>query len=122
AVPNLTATNTLYVANFRESATRQEMARVGLSMLSSEVFDQWVALGRKYPDGLLKLEPSDLSSLLVPKPVAKKSGAIRAYRYAVKLLLSGRSQDARALADNWVEGIRPKITTQSSTTKIKRIA
>src|SRR5262249_6090331 len=105
AVPRLTATNTLYVGAFRRRVKREEMAALGLSLLTSEASDRWSERVRNYPDGLLKFEPSDYSNLLVPSP-RTGSGTVRVYCTAVGHLLAGRCNDARSIADAWVQSGR----------------
>lgn len=99
--PQLTATNTLYVGRFRAKQSVTSMAAWGLALLSSRVFEQWKQRARIYPDGLHKMEPSDLKNLMIPRPGAIK-GALKAYRVAVELLHGKKPELARSYADSWL--------------------
>ncbi|MGA7413204.1 MAG: N-6 DNA methylase [Bryobacteraceae bacterium] len=99
----LAATNTLYVITERTPMAMDERAAWALSLLSSETRRQVRAQLRRYPDGLAKLEPHDISGLqlLTPKRIA---GSRVAYHRAIKLLLSGEIEAATAIADRSVVG------------------
>ena len=100
AMPRLAATNTLYVVRFSGKITTDEKAAWALSMLTSEVRQRLKAVGRVYPDGLLKLEPNDLGSLPLPVP-PRIEGAADYYAEAVKALLSDSPEESARMADAW---------------------
>jgi len=86
SMDELTATNTLYVTTFKEFATRFEVA---LGFLASSVWAQAQALRRRYPDGLLKLEPGELASLrLVP---LRMKGSKACYVEAAAAIRAGQA-------------------------------
>jgi adenine-specific DNA-methyltransferase len=99
-MPNLTATNTLYVVNFTDSLLRkQQRIGVAMSLLTSDVRDQMREKGRTYAAGLLKYEPSDLLALQVPK-VGKVVADWAAYRRAIRALNEGDELGCRKIADS----------------------
>ncbi len=65
-VKHLTATNTLYVMRFSPKLTSLDRARVAESLQKPETIAQVASLLRRYPGGLLKLEPSDFCALRLP--------------------------------------------------------
>ncbi len=95
---DLSATNTLYVAAFREKLSRQEKHAWAISMLTSVVARQVARSTRVYADGLTKLEPGQIARLRIPKPGRVKK-AVSTYKEICSLFLSGRKRDARELAD-----------------------
>jgi len=99
--PKLTATNTLYVGAFRAPLTSNQKYSWALSLLTSQVQKQIGRVKRVYADGLAKFEPSQINALEIPVP-RQITNARSAYRKAVKLLLSGASNSAAALADSSV--------------------
>lgn len=99
-LPRLTATNTLYVITFVSAKTADEKAAWAMWLLTTKAQRRLRAIGRRYADGLLKFEPGDIGRLIVDRPV-KTSGAYRAYKRAVKLLLSGKRRESRGIADAW---------------------
>jgi adenine-specific DNA-methyltransferase len=100
-MPRLTATNTLYLARFRQRLSREAQAAWGLALLTSRARESWTSLVRVYPEGLVKAEPGDLCEVQIPFPT-RYEGAEKAYMRAVGLLLSGEGERARELADSWV--------------------
>jgi adenine-specific DNA-methyltransferase len=96
----LSATNTLYVVRFPESWHDDEKAAWALTVLTTEAAAALRAIGREYPDGLVKYEPGDLSELHVRRPRRIK-GAFQVYRRAVAALLAGEGSKCRRLADRW---------------------
>jgi len=102
--PGLTATNTLYVARFKEARTLEERSAIGLSLLTSVARAQLKARQRLYAGGLCKFEPSDLSQISLP-PCLKQEGCIKEYSLALNLLLSGNLDEASQVADKAV-GLR----------------
>ncbi len=102
--PGLSATNTLYTVHFHRRLPHAMRASWALSLLSSHVAAQHATLGRRYSDGLLKFEPRDVMNLVVPVPPASSEGAEIAYQKAVRALLGGNPNQARAIADEHVLG------------------
>jgi hypothetical protein len=102
--PGLNATNTLYVVSFRDSLTAEERASWCMSFLSSFTRAAARGVARLYADGLSKLEPGDISRLPLIRP-EKANGAKETYEEVVRLLLSGRGEEAEAAADRWL-GLR----------------
>lgn len=96
----LKATNTLYVVRFKENLTLEQKAAWGLALLTSSARTTLLDLARRYPDGLIKYEPSDLAAVSLPVP-QKTSGAIGAYKEAVDALLKGHPELAASYADRW---------------------
>ncbi|GEM_PF-925496 len=103
---NLVATNTLYVVSPKERITREEQAAWFLSLLTTETRDQAATHTRRYPDGLAKFEPRDISRLRLPSP-KRIPGSRERYHRAIKLLLSGNIQSAIEIADASV-GQKPR--------------
>jgi adenine-specific DNA-methyltransferase len=99
-MPNLVATNTLYVVNFtnRLLKVRQRLG-IAMSLLSSDVRDQMRERGRPYAAGLLKHEPCDLLGLQVPK-VGTLVAEWGAYRQALQALRGGDEVECRRIADS----------------------
>lgn len=98
-MPNLVATNTLYVANFVEARlTEAQRLGVAMSLLTSDVRDQMRGKGRAYAAGLLKYEPSDLLSLRVPAPDEIVTDWV-SYRRALRALREGEENECRKIAD-----------------------
>jgi hypothetical protein len=112
-MPTLNATNTLYAVRFRKRLSFDQKAAWCLSLLTTTARDQLLRVGRRYPDGLLKYEPHDLTAVSVPQPPLRK-GAARVYSRAIKNLLKGNIKQASQIADSWF-GIEtaPYVTTTS---------
>ncbi len=102
----LAATNTLYVVSLKRAMSVDEQAAWGLSILSSYTRNQVHARVRRYPDGLKKLEPHDISSLRLLPPRHLRD-SLETYRKAVRFLLSGDTPAAKSLADESVIWQRP---------------
>ena len=98
----LTATNTLYTVHFHQPLPLSEKAAWALSLLSSSVAAQYAKIGRCYSKGLLKFEPRDVMSLVLPVPQDLGAQALRSYEQAVDALLQGNIDTARRLADPFV--------------------
>jgi adenine-specific DNA-methyltransferase len=101
-MPALSATNTLYVVRFRTGDLDEQFA-VALGLLTSDTREFVRKITRRYPDGLCKLEPSDLCMLPLPR-IRKGSivgSAQQHYAEVIKLLLGGDTSEAVALADRW---------------------
>lgn len=97
-MPNLSATNTLYVVKFRESLSRNQKCAWALALLTTGVRRSLKARCRLYADGLEKYEPSDLAGLVVPQPPRVQNARIF-YRRAVEALLRNDEKAASAIAD-----------------------
>ena len=97
----LTASNTLYGVRFPSIEDPEEQASWCLSMLSSTTAESRGRLTRQYPQGLPKLEPSDIANLAVRRPKTKVD-ALSLYRSATKLIMAGRPGAAQAIADEWL--------------------
>jgi adenine-specific DNA-methyltransferase len=110
-IEQLTASNTLYCVRFRSPLSNDAKAAWALSLLTTTARRQLLPLGRRYPDGLLKFEPSDLNRVLLLRP-GKIAGAEQAYRLAVKHLLSGSAAEAQSVADGWMENSRPDALSE----------
>lgn len=98
----LTITNTLYGIRFLNGMDLDEKAAWCLSMMSSTTVTSRSRLVREYPQGLLKLEPSDMSRLAVRRPKTT-AGARTLYRQAADLVMREELEAAQALADRWLE-------------------
>lgn len=100
-MPNLNATNTLYVVKFLNEVSRAQRFAWALSLLTSPVQKQIDRVKRVYADGLSKLEPGQIANLDLPVPPSIGS-AVSVYRKACKLYLRGERHDAVAIADEAV--------------------
>lgn len=105
SAPELTASNTLYVVEFRPHITPQDRYAWALSLLSSRSHVCVLRLLRLYADGLRKHEPKDLLRIEMPQPCKPHSlPQIKdLYQEAVCLHLRGQQADARRIADENVE-------------------
>jgi adenine-specific DNA-methyltransferase len=97
---NLSATNTLYTVRFLHERSLDHQAAWAMSLLTTETQEMLATRGRRYAGGLIKYEPSDISGMLIRRPV-RVMGAYNAYLKAVSLLLSGRTMESRRSADTW---------------------
>lgn len=86
SIPRLSATNTLYIASFRDSTDEDERAAWAETLLHPEVRAQVKRSVRIYTDGLSKLEPADIEDLVVPRPWRKRSAARRYEQRIARLL------------------------------------
>ena len=100
--PGLTVSNTLYGVRFPTVTSLDEQAAWCLSMLSSTTSESRARLVRQYPQGLLKLEPSDVARLAVRRPKYPE-GALEFYRQAVEMVMAGRAEHVQTLTDEWLE-------------------
>ena len=96
--PGLTATNTLYLGNFKEKMSLNRKYAWALAILTSAVQRQIKQRNRIYADGLVKLEPSQIGSLEIPIP-GKITNACSIYRKAILHLLAGKPEASAELAD-----------------------
>ena len=110
---DLAATNTLYVVTAKQKQSAEERAAWALSLLSTASRRQVQDLVRRYPDGLPKLEPHDLSALRLPPPVTVKD-ATENYTRAIALLRAGDEQSAVAIADGHVRPLTKASTHSAS--------
>jgi adenine-specific DNA-methyltransferase len=101
-MPRLTATNTLYVVQFRNARTLDERAAWGVSLLSTYARNQLGERGRLYADGLLKFEPGDLLDLQLPTPPTT-AGALGCFERATAAFISDNVSRAAAIADEWLK-------------------
>jgi adenine-specific DNA-methyltransferase len=101
SMDGLNATNTLYVVRFlKADLLKNEQAAWALALLTSRARQSLQSIKRRYPDGLLKIEPGDLAKLRIPTPT-RIEGALKQYRVATKYLLAGDEKAATRLADEW---------------------
>jgi adenine-specific DNA-methyltransferase len=97
-MPALNATNTLYVALFKNADENQRYG-YALALLTTGVRRQLRRAGRRYPDGLVKYEPSALAGLRIP--LLKEKLVFRTlYVRAFDALLTGKPAEARSIADS----------------------
>lgn len=96
----LSASNTLYVVRFLTRMKQDEKAAWALGLLTTFCRHQVRIAGRRYPDGLVKHEPKDLHSLLIPQPPATKKG-IETLEAAVSELVAGNTRQAIRIADQF---------------------
>ncbi|MEI9954137.1 MAG: hypothetical protein WDO74_35700 [Pseudomonadota bacterium] len=116
----LTATNTLYVVNFKQGfRTPNARVAIALVLLTSTAKQELEKCARSYADGLSKFEPAELREVRVPVPrIAPGGRAI--LNLATAHLLAGREAEARALADGWLKTsvkaeLAPPFARQAST-------
>ena len=98
---HLTATNTLYVVQFKPHLSEDERYGWAIGLLSSLARQYLQSCGRIYPDGLVKYEPGDLLGAPIPVP-SQFDGAKPLYSKAIALLLRGREDEAMSIADKWL--------------------
>lgn len=96
---DLTATNTLYTVHFKDSPSLGEKAAWALALLGTTAAEQYAEIGRCYSKGLLKFEPRDVMSLMVPPPKDKTDKALTVYQGVIGDLLAGRVERARDIAE-----------------------
>jgi hypothetical protein len=105
SMPSLVATNTLYVVRFLCGKNQDERAAWAMWLLTSEAATELSQIGRRYPDGLLKFEPGDISRLSVPRALCT-AGAYKAYLHAVDVLIAGNPLESQKLANRWFAPLR----------------
>lgn len=111
----LTATNTLYTVHFRKRRPLREKAAWALSLLCSTVANQYDEIGRCYSKGLLKFEPRDVMSLMLPTPTDMSDIAIEVYLAVIEDLLAGKVGRAREVAERFVlQGRKPSVSSPRS--------
>jgi adenine-specific DNA-methyltransferase len=99
-MPDLAATNTLYVVQFIQRLARDDRAAWAMWLLTTDASRELDRIGRRYADGLVKYEPGDVADLPIRKPL-RISGAFEDYLRAVRLLVKGRKAASRRVADAW---------------------
>jgi hypothetical protein len=99
-MPQLTATNTLYVVEFPEGTNSDLRATIALALLTSKAQEGFTKCSRRYADGLIKYELGDLRDVNIPV-VRPRHGAKAAYKGAIIALLGGEAIEAHKIADNW---------------------
>lgn len=103
----LSATNTLYIVNFKDhSLSHEEKAAWSLSFLSSHTRQHLRSVGKVYGDGLIKYEPGSLMGLPLAVPT-RSHGAAERYKMAIAYLTSGDTEKAVKIADEWTFGASP---------------
>ncbi len=90
--PGLTATNTLFVIH---KLCEFEMLDLAVGILASKARRQIARKRRWYPSGLMKIEPTELSSVRIPWPIRHASR--QGYSNACELLQSGSYKEADGL-------------------------
>ena len=93
----ITATNTLYSVRFKDDLSVSEQSAWALMIFTESVQAQLQRVLRRYPDGLVKIEPGDLGRLVVPTP-GKDRGSLNAYRDAVDCAMEGDMAGAAKIA------------------------
>lgn len=96
---DLNATNTLYVITFAPRISADQRYGYALSFLCSRVQRQLRKTARRYADGLIKYEPSSITSLRLP-PLPQRADIRSLYQEAVRCLLAGERHAARRIADD----------------------
>lgn len=102
SMPHLCATNTLYVVTFKNNIPRSEKYAWALSLLTSSARKSLRSNCRIYAVGLRKYEPSDLSEIILPKPLNART-ARKCYRQAVEALLRNDESQAISIADKFFD-------------------
>jgi adenine-specific DNA-methyltransferase len=99
-MPRLNATNTLYIVRFKAHYSQDEKSSWALSLLAATLAGTAARYIRRYPDGLLKLEPRDLGEIPLRRPT-KIKGAQKAYAATVKAFLAGKTSDVIQTLHDW---------------------
>ena len=97
----LTASNTLYGIKFPAMETIDEKAAWCLSLMSTVSAESRARLVRRYPQGMLKLEPGDVANIKMQKPTSIP-GALVKYREAAELAITGNIAASRSISDEWL--------------------
>ena len=100
-MPDLVATNTIYVTSFVEDLTRAEKYAWALSLMTTPVNRQTKRSTRTYADGLSKLEPGEIEDLMLPIP-PKIPNAVSLYQKVCSLYLNNQKSCAIKMADDLV--------------------
>ncbi|MBL8829785.1 MAG: hypothetical protein JNM18_22590 [Planctomycetaceae bacterium] len=98
----LSATNTLYTVRFKPRANPRMRVLIALALLTTTVRRQVAEVIRRYPGGLVKLEPGDLNQLRLPPLASRLPRSCLEVRYteALRMIQMGRETDAQAIADS----------------------
>ena len=100
-MPELRATNTLYVVRAHRDEDRESRYAWALAFLSSMARRSTMRRGRRYAEGLLKWEPGDVAAIRLPRP-PEKPAARSTYSTVIRSLLAGELRDAVSAADRWL--------------------
>jgi adenine-specific DNA-methyltransferase len=114
AMPNLNATNTLYVVHFADSVTDNERFAIALAFLTTKVRKQLVRRARRYADGLWKYEPGTLRAIAIPD-ISYCDDCKYLYLQAMDAVLKGDFANARRLADM---GFAPPVPSMVCTVSV----
>ena len=98
-MPRLSATNTLYVVQFRSWVGVEDRAAWAMWFLTSDAQEKLAGIARRYPDGLLKYEPGDISALRMRVPNHKYNSAAT-YDSAVTARLTQQTSKSLLIADS----------------------
>lgn len=98
---DLSATNTLYVGEFKVVTALEDRAGWALSFLSTTTRRALARVARRYPDGLLKIEPGDLMRVKLRTPCSNDQ-ALETYKLALETLHSDGIVAAARVADAWL--------------------
>jgi hypothetical protein len=98
-MPNLSATNTLYVVHFADFIADNEKFAIALGLLTTKARKQLSRKARRYADGLWKYEPGTLREVIIPEP-SSCGNCKSLYIRAMGALLKGDYAGARSLADS----------------------
>lgn len=96
----LSATNTLYVVQFRNPCSVDERSAWALSLLATTIAGISARYIRFYPDGLRKLEPRDFGEIPLRRPT-QTNGATRAYAEAIAAFLAGDIESVIRRLKTW---------------------
>lgn len=99
-IEGLTATNTLYTVKFAKGTTWTEKFAIALALLTTSVRRQVNQIARRYPDGLLKVEPGKLAQVRIPA-LPRVRGVVAQYKSAIESLLDDDIERATRIADRW---------------------
>ncbi|HET9625830.1 MAG TPA: hypothetical protein VFP84_30915 [Kofleriaceae bacterium] len=97
----MTATNTLYAIRFNNDIDIATRSAWAMMLFTDVVQEQLEHVLRRYPDGLVKIEPGDFGRLRVPTP-RRTTGALSAYRDAVESVKAGEMKRATRLATKFL--------------------
>jgi adenine-specific DNA-methyltransferase len=98
----MSATNTLYCVTFNERLSREKQAAWALSLLTKDFRKQIATRIRFYPDGLRKIEPGDLLTVMLSPPPADSRGASNVYRQAIRALIERGREAAESVVEDWL--------------------
>jgi adenine-specific DNA-methyltransferase len=110
-MPNLNATNTLYVVNFADTVSDKERFAIALGFLTTKVRKQLVRKARRYADGLWKYEPGTLRTISLPE-ISSCDDYRNLYFRAMDALLKGDAVTAQRIADSGFANLRVSPTVR----------